>query len=389
MGKSKAPAAPDPQETAAAQTSQNIGTAIAQQQLNNVNQVTPYGSLTYDQTGSYQYTDPNSGDVHDIPTYTATQTLSEAQQAISDQNDQSSLNLATLGASQSGRLDDLLSRPLDLSGLPERNDFSSIQSPNLGEIGSGPELQSSIGSAGDITRSYGTDFSEDRQRVEDALLERLNPGLERDKSALEARLASQGIRVGSEAYSAALADFGQQTNDARLSAILGAGEEQSRLAGLEAQRASFENSAQSQEFAQQSSRSAFENAALQQSYQNQSAATQANNQTALQGFNADLSQAGAQNSARSDALNEAFAVRNQPINEITALSSGAQVQSPSFVSTNPAQLANTDVAGINFAAYNAEQQSYQAQLDQQNSLFGGLAGLGSSYITAASNKNSP
>lgn len=383
MGKSKAPAAPDPQETAAAQTSQNIGTAIAQQQLNNVNQVTPYGSLTYDQTGSYQYTDPNSGDVHDIPTYTATQTLSEAQQAISDQNDQSSLNLATLGASQSGRLDDLLSRPLDLSGLPERNDFSSIQSPNLGEIGSGPELQSSIGSAGDITRSYGTDFSEDRQRVEDALLERLNPGLERDKSALEARLASQGIRVGSEAYSAALADFGQQTNDARLSAILGAGEEQSRLAGLEAQRASFENSAQSQEFAQQSSRSAFENAALQQSYQNQSAATQANNQTALQGFNADLSQAGAQNSARSDALNEAFAVRNQPINEITALSSGAQVQSPSFVSTNPAQLANTDVAGINFAAYNAEQQSYQAQLDQQNSLFGGLAGLGSSYITAA------
>ena len=44
MGKPKPPAPPDPQETAGAQTAQNIGTAITQQQLNNV---TPDEQATY------------------------------------------------------------------------------------------------------------------------------------------------------------------------------------------------------------------------------------------------------------------------------------------------------------------------------------------------------
>ncbi|WP_420012240.1 hypothetical protein [Tateyamaria sp.] len=126
----------------------------------------------------------------------------------------------------------------------------------------------------------------------------------------------------------------------------------------------------------------FGNQAQQQMYQNQLGATQANNQAELQGFNADLAQVNARNATRSDALNEAFAVRNQPINEITALMSGSQVQNPNFVNTNPAQLANTDVAGITMAAHNAEMQNYQAQMGQWNNIFGGLAGLGGAAIMA-------
>ncbi len=67
MGKSKAPKAPDPKETAAAQTGTNIGTAIANQTLGNVNQVTPDGALTYSQTGMTKWTDPTSGKIYDLP----------------------------------------------------------------------------------------------------------------------------------------------------------------------------------------------------------------------------------------------------------------------------------------------------------------------------------
>ena len=53
MGKKspKAPAAPDPAATAAAQGAINRETAIAQARLNQYDEVTPYGSSTYTPTG--------------------------------------------------------------------------------------------------------------------------------------------------------------------------------------------------------------------------------------------------------------------------------------------------------------------------------------------------
>ena len=47
----KAPTAPDPYQTAAAQSAANSDTAITQQLLNMTNQVTPDGTLSYSQTG--------------------------------------------------------------------------------------------------------------------------------------------------------------------------------------------------------------------------------------------------------------------------------------------------------------------------------------------------
>src|SRR6185503_6062973 len=52
MGKPSPPAAPDPNVTIPAQTTSNINTATASSDLNHINQVSPYGSITYDQTGS-------------------------------------------------------------------------------------------------------------------------------------------------------------------------------------------------------------------------------------------------------------------------------------------------------------------------------------------------
>lgn len=111
MGKPKAPKPPDPIATGAAQTATNIGTAVAQSGLNQVNQVTPDGSLSYDQSGTTSWTDPVSGKTYQIPRYTATQTLSQTGQGIKDRTDQAQLNFAQLAQDQSGRLGSLMSTP--------------------------------------------------------------------------------------------------------------------------------------------------------------------------------------------------------------------------------------------------------------------------------------
>jgi hypothetical protein len=114
MGKkSAAPAPPDPIKTGAAQTGTNIGTAVANAGLNQVDQITPDGSLSYSQTGNTAWTDPVSGKTYQIPKFLATQTLSPAQQALKAQTDGAELNFATLANNQSGKLGTLMSQPFN------------------------------------------------------------------------------------------------------------------------------------------------------------------------------------------------------------------------------------------------------------------------------------
>ncbi len=171
MGK-KQPSAPDPIQTASAQTASNIGTAIANQRLNNVNQVTPDGTLTYEETGTTQYTDPTSGAVYDIPTTTATQTLSDSNQRIYDQTQAAEGNLAELANNQSGTLKDHLDSRVDLSR------------ENIG--------------------NYINDhFTDDFNRQQDY-----------QKEALDNRLSAQGIKLGSAAYDRAQEQYSTRRNDA-------------------------------------------------------------------------------------------------------------------------------------------------------------------------------
>ena len=111
MGKPSAPKPPDPIKTGSAQTATNIGTAVANAGLNQVDQITPDGNLSYTQSGSTSWTDPVSGKTYNIPKYTATQTLSQQGQAIKDQTNGAQLNFATLANDQSGRLGGLMSQP--------------------------------------------------------------------------------------------------------------------------------------------------------------------------------------------------------------------------------------------------------------------------------------
>ncbi len=75
-----------------------------------------------------------------------------------------------------------------------------------------------------------------------------------------------------------------------------------------------------------------------------------------------------------------LAERNQPINEITALMGGGQVQTPQFGSTPQSGIEGTDVAGLTNGAYNAAYGNYQNQVSQNNATMGGLFNLGSSLL---------
>jgi hypothetical protein len=171
MGK-KAPSPTPPKETSAAATGTNVATGISNAWLQNMNEVTPDGTKTFDQTGSSSFTDPYTGKTYNVPRFTVTQTLNEQQQGIKDQNDSASMNLATLGNNLSG---------------------------SLGEQLTG-------------------NFSLGNEAVEGRLMElgskRLDPMFANRDEDLRTRLANQGIKAGSQAYDREMGLAGQQENDA-------------------------------------------------------------------------------------------------------------------------------------------------------------------------------
>lgn len=172
MGSPKPPAPPDPKETSAAQTGTNVGTAIANNSMQMVDQYTPYGNLTYQETGTKTYDDPYTGQTYEIPRYTATTELNPQQQATLEANQRAETGLANTAADQSEFLRDYLGTPADFS-------TGAIES-RLDELGRA----------------------------------RLDPRFERESEALESRLANQGLQPGSAAWQAHMDQLGQNKNDA-------------------------------------------------------------------------------------------------------------------------------------------------------------------------------
>lgn len=271
------PPAPDTVGAAREQGEQNRATAASQYQLGATNQYTPYGSQEYQQVGYW----PDG-----TPRYSQTQTLNPADQQILDQ--------------QRGATSGLMSRaPMDTSGAPG------------------------------LRSGYENDFSADRQRVEDAMLGRLNEQLGRDRGSLEQDLANKGIAQGSEAYTHAMGDFSRGEQEARTAALLGAGQEQSRLAELSRQEAAFGNQ------------------------------------------------------ARGQYLDEQYASRNQPINELNSLRGGSQISSPQFGNTPQPGVAPTDIMGGLGMQQQQALSQYGADVANYQSNMSGLYGLGATALTAA------
>jgi hypothetical protein len=88
--------------------------------------------------------------------------------------------------------------------------------------------------------------------------------------------------------------------------------------------------------------------------------------------------------ARQSALQEQAYLRNEPLNTLSAVRTGAQVQGPTFV--NPAMQANTagaDILGATQMGYNAQMGAANAQNAANNQMTQGLFSLGGAALMAS------
>jgi hypothetical protein len=270
IGKSDPPPAPDYAGAATATAAGNLEASRAAATANRVNQVTPYGNLNYGVTGQDSY----GNDV-----WTATQTLSPAQQQLLDQQNRTSAGLAGLQDKGLDYVSGILSKPFSTDNLPS--------------LGFNPG-----------------------QTAQDAIFSRLNPQITQDRQALDVKLANQGIPLGSEAYTNAMRLQSNRENDLY---------NQAAVSGL---------------------------------------------QTGMQ--------------ARQQGFQENAYQRNEPLNTLNAVRTGAQVTGPSFV--NPAQQATTsgpDLFGATNATYQANLGNVNAQNAQMGNFTNGLFSLGSAKLLAS------
>ena len=269
MGKSSsAPPAPDYAGAATATAQGNLQAAQAAAAANRVNQVTPYGNLTYNQNGT---------DSTGNPTWTATTSLSDIGQQLLDQQNNASLGLGTSINSQLGNVQNTMSQPFN---------------PNLPQVGI---------NAG--------------QNYQDAAMQRLQPQIAQSREALNTQLANSGIPVGSEAYRRAQVAQGQKEND-----LLAA--------------------------------------------------------NTTQGFNTGLA-------ANQQAYNQALTNYNMPLNTLSALRTGAQVQNPTFQNVpQQATTAGADILGATTATGNYNLNASNAANAANSSMTGGLMGLAGSLGAA-------
>jgi len=364
--KPTAPTPPNPKTVSQASTGGAYTTAVANTHLGNMNQVNPYGSLTYSYTGggggggrnattggggggrdggnggrnggnggnggrngssgftgftgftggngnggrngggrngNVSVTDPYTDQKYKIPTFTATTTLTDEQQAIFDTNQ---ANQRLFGTKAGDQL-------RNLSGM-----------------------ERFTGDAGlDLSLAGADNFSADRQRYEDALMARMQPQLSQDQDALNTSLANQGLSIGGEAYSDAQFDLSRAKNDARMSAILAGGEEQQRMFDMDLAASTFGNNSK------------------QQTLSNKNNATTGNN-----------------------------ANRTATMSEIMRMITAAQPNVPNFTPNTPSQIPTTDNAGIINNSYNQNQANYQQELASWNNTWGNIFGLGTAAVGA-------
>jgi len=192
--KSKAPKTPN--YTALAQQEAQMQKDINRETLaaNRVNQQTPYGSLSYTQTGT---------DAYGNPTYTATQTLSPEQQQILGQSQD--VTQGALGAALGG-----------LSGVEKAMAQGGVDTSKLAKTGINPG-----------------------EMYSDAIMRRLAPQIERDTAQLETKLMNQGIAPGTEAWNNAKMQQQQAQND-----LLSSAQVQGMQTGLAANQQGFNQALQ-------------------------------------------------------------------------------------------------------------------------------------------------
>jgi hypothetical protein len=340
-----APAAPDYRGAAQETASGNLEAARVATAANRVNQVTPYGNLNYAETGTDSYGNP---------TWTATTSLSDVGQQLLNNQNATSLGLGGAINAQLGQVQNVMGQGFN----PNTGPITT----NIGQANVNPLT-------GQANLQTATDYQGGMQgwdRANQLLMQRLQPQMDIQQEQLDVKLANQGIAPGTEAYNRARMGLGMQQND-----LLN----QAQLSGLSAGNTLFQQGLAGAQFG---------NAAQQQGYQNTQAQQQANNAIAQQQFANQMANANLGNTAQQQQYNQALTQYNMPLNTLSALRTGAQVQNPSFV--NSAQQATTqgaDILGATQMGYNAQMGNFNAQQAAQQGMNSGLMSLGGTLGAAA------
>ena len=366
----KAPPAPD-YAAAARETAQgNLAASQAAAAANRVNQVTPYGNLNYTQTK----------DAEGNPVWTATTSLSDVGQQLLNNQNQSALGLGSTTNAALRDVQNTMGQPFN-PNLPALQ--SNLATPTYNQVGQGPQF-SQMGSSPQLQTGLDFQGMEGWDKATSLINQRLQPQIQQSEERLQAQLANQGIAPGTEAYNRAMMQQGQRTNDLLTQAQLAGQNVQQNMFGQALQGGQFGNQALNQMNANQLANLGFNNATNQQGFANQLAGTQANNAALAQGFANQAANAGITNAANQQAFNQQMTQYNMPLNTLSALRTGAQVQNPSFVNVpQQATTGGADILGSAQMGYNAQMGNFNAQQAAQQNFNQGLMGLAGAGIMAS------
>ena len=374
FGKPPAPApAPDYTGAAIAQGAANVDAARASAKLSNPNVYSPYGTQLVSYDG-------------DIPTIRQTLTP-EAQRTLEAQQTLQG-NLARLGGTAYTNAFGALSAPFSFGGQVQTqfNQGGPLQNaPSAGQYGlarggpNAPNLTSQLdlSNVAKMPVNAGT-------TAQEAIMRRLEPNLARQRTSTETQLINQGLRPGTEAYDNAARILGEQENDLRSQAALqglnldiGANQQGFTQA---VQGGQFANAADLAEFSARQQAQQAENQAIAQNYGQGMTASQAQNAIEAQRYNQARQSAEFGNTAQQQALAQALTQRQLPLNEISALMSGSQIQNPQFAAYQGQNIAPAPIANATAqqGAYN--QNLYNQQVGTYNTNVEGMYNLGGAGV---------
>lgn len=266
-------------------------------------------------------------DPYGNPTWTAKTSLSDVGQQLLNNQNAASLGLGGAINAQLGQVQNVMGQGFNPQTAPITT--------NVGQA----NLQTSPDYEGGMA---GWD------RANQLLMQRLQPQMEIQQKTLDAKLANQGVVAGTEAYNRAKMGLGMQQND-----LLN----QAQLSGLQAGNTLFQQGMQGAQFG---------------------------NQAQQQLLNNQLANANLGNQAQQQQFNQALTQYNMPLNTLSALRTGAQVQNPTFQNApQQATTAGADLLGAASSQYNAQMGGFNAQQAAQSNLNSGLMGLGGTLGAAA------
>lgn len=218
MGKPKSPPPVDYQGLAKVQGQEDRSTAAFNAALNRPTQT---GA-----TGDVSWSLKPGGDPNNPYDFVQSTRLSYDQQRLLDAQENAGLQAfnTTMGAGQGA----------------QRSLQSGPQYGGLTRLREGTPVTSAGSNVGDYARD----------KVQQALMQRMEPGLAQGEEAKKVELLNAGIERGTEGWNREMQQLGDIRNRANIEAILAGGQEQSRMVGDDLAAGSFANQASQQDFMQ-------------------------------------------------------------------------------------------------------------------------------------------